>query len=144
MPSVSIDEYLEVLWVIQIDGDQTAKIKNVAKQLSIAPPSVAQMFEKMKARGLIKYDKRSGADFTRKGERRAKYIVRNHRLMEKLLVDVVGVKPSKVEYTACGAEHYMPEEVANAICTYLRHPRECPHRNPIPRGKCCPKSYQEV
>ncbi|GAH90500.1 unnamed protein product [marine sediment metagenome] len=138
MPSVSIDEYLEALWVIRIERAQTAKNKNVAKQLSIAPPSVTQMFEKMRARGLIKYDKHSGADFTRKGKGRARYIVRNHRLMESLLVDVVGVKPSKVEYTACGAEHYMPEEVANAICTYLGHPRECPHGDPIPKGKCCP------
>ena len=138
MPSVSIDEYLEVLWVIRIERDQAAKIKNVAKQLSIAPPSVAQMFGKMRALGLIKYDKRSGADFTRKGKSRARYIVRNHRLMEKLLVDTVGVKPSKVEHTACGAEHYMQEEVANAICTYLGHPRECPHGDPIPKGKCCP------
>lgn len=138
MPSVSIDEYLEVLWVLRVENDQAAKIKNMAKQLSIAPPSVAQMFEKMRALGLIKYDKRSGADFTRKGKRRAGYIVRNYRLMEKLLVDVVGVKPSKVEHTACGAEHYMPEEVANAICTYLGHPRECPHGDPIPKGKCCP------
>lgn len=138
MPSVSIDEYLEVLWVIRIERDQAAKIKNVAKQLSIAPPSVAQMFEKMRARGLIKYDKRSGANFTGKGKRRARYIVRNHRLMEKLLVDAVGVKPSKVEHIACGAEHYMQEEVANAICTYLGHPRECPHGDPIPKGKCCP------
>lgn len=138
MPSVSIDEYLEVLWVIRIERDQTAKIKNVAKQLRIAPPSVVQMFEKMRTRRLIKYDKRSGADFTRKGKRRARYIVRNHRLMEKLLVDVVGVKPSKVEHTACGAEHYMSEEVADAICTYLGHPCECPHGDPIPKGKCCP------
>ncbi len=138
MPSVSIDEYLEALWVIRIERAQTAKNKNVAKQLSIAPPSVTQMFEKMRARGLIKYDKHSGADFTRKGKRRAGYIVRNHRLMERFLVDVVGVKPSKVEHTACGAEHYMPEEVANAICTYLGHPRECFHGYPIPKGKCCP------
>ena len=139
MLSVSIDEYLEVLWIIRIERNQRAKIKNVAKELHIAPPSVAQMFEKMVARGLIKYDKRSGADFTQKGKRRARCIVRNHRLMEKLLVDVVGIKLSMVEHTACGAEHYMPEKVADAICTYLGHPRECPHGAPIPKGKCCPQ-----
>ncbi len=137
MQSVSIDEYLEALWVIQIERTQSAKIKNMAKQLSIAPPSVAQMFGKMKAMKLIEYNKSIGADFTRKGRRRAKHIVRSHRLIEKLLVDVVRVKPDKVEHTACGAEHYLSKEVADAICTYLKHPRACPHGDPIPRGKCC-------
>jgi len=139
MPSVSVDEYLEGLWVIRTETAQAASVKNVAKQLNITPPSVAQMFGKMRALGLIKYDKHSGADFTRKGKRRARHIVRSHRLMEKLLVDVVGVNLSKVEGPACGAEHYLPEEVADAICTYLKHPRECPHGEPIPKGKCCPQ-----
>lgn len=138
MQSVSIDEYLEVLWVLRVEKDQAAKIKNVAKQLRIAPPSVVQMFEKMRARRLIKYDKRSGANFTRKGEKRARHIIRSHRLMEKLLVDVVGVELGKVEGPACGVEHYLPEEVADAICAFLKHPRKCPHEDPIPKGKCCP------
>lgn len=138
MPSVSIDEYLEVLWVLRIEMDQAAKIKNMAKQLSIAPPSVAQMFVKMMAQKLIKYDKRFGANFTQKGKQRARHIVRSHRLVEKLLVDVVGAKLDEVNRPACGIEHYLSEKVANAICTYLGHPCECPHGNPIPKGKCCP------
>ncbi|MDI6819609.1 MAG: metal-dependent transcriptional regulator [Candidatus Hodarchaeaceae archaeon] len=139
MPSVSIDEYLEVLWTLRVDRNQPGKIRDVAKLLKIAPPSVFQMFEKMRMQGLIKYDKRSGADFTRKGKRRARHIVRSHKLVEKLLVDIVGVKLGEVERPACGAEHYLPEEVADAICIYLKHPRECPHGDPIPKGKCCPQ-----
>lgn len=139
MPSVSIDEYLEALWTLQVDRNQPGKIKDIAKLLKIASPSVLQMFEKMRMQGLIKYDKRSGANFTRKGEKRARHIVRSHRLMERLLVDVVGAGFDKVEGPACGAEHYLPEEVADAVCVYLKHPRECPHGTPIPKGKCCPQ-----
>lgn len=138
MPSVSVDEYLEALWVIRVEKGQAAKIKLVAKELHIAPPSVVQMFGKMKALGLVEYDKRKGGELTRMGEKRAKQIVRNHRLVEKLLVDVVGVKIDEIESPACGAEHYLSPKVADAICTFLKHPRKCPHENPIPKGKCCP------
>ena len=138
MPSASLEEYLEALWVIRVEGARPAKIKEVAKQLNIAPPSVAQMFGKMRAQGLINYDKHSGADLTRKGKKRARHVIRSHRLIEKLLVGVVGVKPDEVEHTACGIEHYLSEEVADAICTHLKHSRKCPHGDPIPRGKCCP------
>lgn len=138
MQSVSIDEYLETLWVVRVENNQAAKIKNVAKRLNIAPPSVAQMFEKMRAQGLIKYDKHSGANFTQKGKRRARHIVRSHRLVEKLLVDIVGIKLGEVERPACGIEHYLSQKVANTICTYLGHPHQCPHGDPIPKGKCCP------
>lgn len=137
MPSVSIDEYLEALWVIRTEMDQAAKIKLVAEELHIAPPSVVQMFRKMKALGLVEYDKRGGAELTRIGKKRAKQIVRNHRLVEKLLVDVVGVKIDEIERLACGAEHHLSPEVADTICTFLKHPRNCPHGNPIPKGKCC-------
>jgi len=137
MPSVSVDEYLEALWVILMEKGQAAKIKLVAKELHIAPPSVVQMFGKMKSLGLVEYDKRGGAELTRMGKKRAKQLVRNHRLMEKLLVDVVGVKIDEIERPACGAEHHLSLEVADAICTFLKHPRKCPHGNPIPKGKCC-------
>ncbi|MFQ6134544.1 MAG: iron dependent repressor, metal binding and dimerization domain protein, partial [Nitrososphaerales archaeon] len=34
-------------------------------------------------------------------------------------------------------EHHMTEEFADALCTLMKHPRKCPHGNPIPKGRCC-------
>ncbi len=81
---------------------------------------------------------------TEEGERRARKIIRLHRLAERLLNDVLGMGESKIEESACKFEHIISDEVEEAICTLLGHPTVCPHGFPIPPGKCCIKGEREV
>ncbi|MDQ4012354.1 MAG: metal-dependent transcriptional regulator, partial [Thermoproteota archaeon] len=41
------------------------------------------------------------------------------------------------EEMICGIEHHMKKKFTDALCTLLSHPRECPHKYPIPYGQCC-------
>jgi DtxR family Mn-dependent transcriptional regulator len=86
-----------------------------------------------------------GADgqvrFSPEGERRARQLVRSHRLAERLMQDVLG---QAAEPSACEFEHLLGTEVVDAICTLLGHPRECPHGNPIPPGECCAHAARVV
>ncbi len=70
--------------------------------------------------------------FSPEGERRARQLVRSHRLAERLTQDVLG---QSAEPSACEFEHLLGTEVVDAICTLLGHPRECPHGYPIPTGE---------
>lgn len=139
MESVSVDEYLEVLWGLISEEGGSARVRDISRSMKVAPPSVVQMMEKMRRNGLVRYDRGRGVSLTRKGERRARAVVRNHRLMEVLLVRVVGMDPDDIEHAVCGAEHYLSEKSANVICTFLNHPEFCPHGGRIPRGECCPR-----
>jgi len=135
--SVSADEYLEALWRLLSKRSGSVRVKDISDVMKVAPSSVVQMLTKMEKDGFVKYERRSGVSFTRKGARRARILVRSHRLMEVLLVKVVGIKPDKVEHAVCGAEHYISKSMADQICTFLNHPKTCPHGEKIPRGKCC-------
>ena len=42
-----------------------------------------------------------------------------------------------VETNACTFEHILSPEVTDRICTFLGHPKTCPHGSPIPPGECC-------
>jgi len=44
---------------------------------------------------------------------------------------------AEVELAACRMEHIIDPEVTNSICTFLGHPRRCPHGRAIPYGDCC-------
>ena len=138
MESASVDEYLEALWEIMSRGKLPARVKEVSEALGVAPPSAVQMLSKMNSRGLVRYGRGSGVRFTAEGRRKARALVRNHRLIEVLLVKVVGISPEEIEHVACSAEHHISERTADAICAFLGHPRTCPHGKEIPRGKCCP------
>ncbi len=133
--SENIEEYLEMLYVFEEQGEHTASIKRVSEELGISPPSAVQMLKKLEKQGLVNYKKRVGVSLTKDGRDIARTIIRNHRLAETLMRKTLNKKID--EEVVCGLEHHMSEEFADAICTLLDHPETCPHGNTIPKGKCC-------
>ncbi len=77
------------------------------------------------------------AVLTEQGHRKAKEVVRNHRLSERLLYDVLNLQSDEMERSACRYEHMLDTEAADSICILLGHPRTCPHGKFIPPGECC-------
>jgi DtxR family Mn-dependent transcriptional regulator len=51
---------------------------------------------------------------------------------------------SSFEKEACTWEHMLSEEVTDSVCTFLGHPRVCPHNKPIPPGSCCKKYRKKI
>ncbi len=133
--SENVEEYLEVLWVFEEGNTTTPKINEISEALNIAPPSAVEMLKKMEGMGLVEYKARIGVSLSKKGREIARQIVRNHRLAELLLTEVLKTRID--EKAICGLEHHLSENIADAVCTHLNHPRHCPHGNDIPRGKCC-------
>jgi DtxR family transcriptional regulator, Mn-dependent transcriptional regulator len=82
--------------------------------------------------------------FTDAGHESASQLVRRNRLAEVLLEQVLDVSPEGTAYTACLWEHHLTQEVTDNICTFLGHPRQCPHGKPIPTGDCCHSMSQDV
>jgi putative ABC transport system ATP-binding protein len=75
--------------------------------------------------------------FTPHGERRAREIIRRHRLAERLFYDTFGLGEELLDDNACKIEHTLGPEVTEKLCVFLKHPQTCPHGSPIPAGTCC-------
>jgi hypothetical protein len=77
-------------------------------------------------------------ELTRRGRERAGSIIRRHRLAERLFTDSLAMdSETEIEQQACKFEHILSPEATDKICTFLGHPRTCPHGAPIPPGVCC-------
>jgi putative ABC transport system ATP-binding protein len=76
-------------------------------------------------------------DLTLQGERRAREVIRRHRLAERLFADTFGLDGALLDDNAWKIEHTLGPEVTEKLCIFLRHPLTCPHGSPIPRGACC-------
>jgi Mn-dependent DtxR family transcriptional regulator len=77
-------------------------------------------------------------DLTAKGRQRAADIIRRHRLAERLFTDSLAMdSETEIEQQACKFEHILSPEATDKICTFLGHPKTCPHGAPIPPGRCC-------
>jgi len=76
--------------------------------------------------------------FTDKGQKRAEDVIRRHRLADSLFMQTFHVQDEQeVAEQACRFEHILSPEATDSICSFLGHPRTCPHGSPIPAGPCC-------
>jgi DtxR family transcriptional regulator, Mn-dependent transcriptional regulator len=83
----------------------------------------------------VKIKKGNIVELTSKGNRIGKQMIRNTRLLEVMMKDALKIEID--EEMVCGIEHHMKKIFTDALCTLLKHPRECPHGNNIPYGQCC-------
>src|SRR5207244_1321973 len=77
---------------------------------------------------------------TAAGETRASFVVRRHRVAERLFTDLMRLANDQVEEQACELEHVLSAEATDSVCALLGHPATCPHGKRIPRGACCTRS----
>jgi len=99
--------------------------------------------ESLAAEGLLTLDGATVA-LTAEGEKRARGVVRRHRLTERLFKDLLSVSESTMESQACEFEHILSPEATDSVCTLLGHPPTCPHGKSIPPGECCGEFHKTV
>lgn len=158
-----IDEVLEELWVLAENGEH-AEMGRIDVEGAL-PTSMA--LERMREQGLVELEDhvsephehkrifnrchdqlRDSLDypghgdrmiyFTEKGRKRAEDIIRRHRLAEQLFMRTFQVVDEhEVAEQACRFEHILSPEATDSICSFLGHPRTCPHGSLIPAGECC-------
>ena len=132
-----VDEILETMWMLEEDNTLASEstIRNAApcEELNL------ELLGKLAGDGLLELY-RLGPE----GRKRAEAVIRRHRLAERLLVDVLGMREVSIETNACAFEHFLSPEVTDHICTLLGHPKQCPHGRAIPVGPCCERARTEV
>ncbi|MCR4428590.1 MAG: metal-dependent transcriptional regulator [Caldiserica bacterium] len=129
-----IEEYLETLYHL-LEGGQEISVSLVSQKLGISPPSVFEMFQKLIEEGYLKSSGRGDYQLTEEGKAKGENIVRRHRLLERLLVDVLKMDWGIAHDEACRLEHGMSQEMEDSLAKTLGNPHTCPHGNPIP-GEC--------
>lgn len=129
-----IEEALELLWVLGEDGH-----RDFARfSLSSDDSDIASLVETLVTGGLVALME-DEIHLTDKGKGIARGLIRRQRLAERLFTDVFEMADDTVLDDACKMEHILSEELTDSVCTFLGHPRTCPHGKPIPRGECCRK-----
>jgi putative ABC transport system ATP-binding protein len=157
------DEILEELWVLEEHGER-AELEHMdvhgALPVSIAVEKMAELglvtatphppeahshkpfvnpcHDAMRPEGFFVSDGSAVVTLTPRGRNRAGSIIRRHRLAERLFTDSLAMESeSEIEQQACKFEHILSPGATDKICSFLGHPRTCPHGAPIPPGPCC-------
>ena len=106
-------------------------------------PFVNPCHDALKPAGVSVGDGSLIVELTARGQKRAADIIRRHRLAERLFTDSLAMdSETEIEQQACKFEHILSSEATDKICSFLGHPRTCPHGSPIPPGPCCGKQAE--
>jgi energy-coupling factor transporter ATP-binding protein EcfA2 len=162
------DEVLEELWALEEAGE-IAEVGRMevhgALPVSIAVEKMTEMglvtnrphppephnhkpfvnpcHEALKPDGVSTGDGTLIVEFTDRGRQRAADVIRRHRLAERLFTDSLAMdSETEIEQQACKFEHILSPGATDKICTFLGHPRTCPHGSRIPPGQCCGTSVE--
>jgi len=137
-PGVSLDDeirfdhLLERIWICGEEGTN-AQVNSIRAPGASDPVRTLGRMADLKLVEMHESDVR----LTETGGRRARDVVRRHRLAERLFKDTFAIDDSEAHTQACKFEHIISPELDQRICTFLGHPKTCPHGNPIPPGDCC-------
>lgn len=130
-------EYLETIYNLTVEGDPVVGVR-LAEKFGVSPANVAQTLERMQKDGLINMPGRGrgrageGIELTEQGKGEAEALLRQHRLAERFLVDVLGMDWVKGHEEAHNMERGMSADIEAHLMKLLNNPRTCPHGNPIP------------
>jgi len=131
------DELFETMWTLREDG----KLTRDAVVETCLIEKCKETLEELAKNAWIDL-KGQNVELLPKGEKRARELVRRHRLSLRMFYDLFALDGAEAE--ACKFEHILSPEVTDSVCTLLGHPPNSPDGKPIPRGECCAMFRQEM
>lgn len=126
-----ISDCLKVIYTMQEHG-QKVSTSAVSEQLGVSDATVTTLFKDFAAAGWVEHAPYRGARLTLLGERKAKEVIRHHRLLELYLARELGYSWDKVHDEADRLEHVISEEFEEKLDALLGYPTVDPHGDPIP------------
>jgi putative ABC transport system ATP-binding protein len=138
---IRFDHLLEQIWIRGEEGQPAQKellrSEGPAGQLPVVTGEpVSRLLARMSEMHLVEV-RNEEVQLTTQGHQRARDVIRRHRLAERLFKDTFRIDDHEAHTQACKFEHIISPELDQRICSFLGHPKTCPHGNPIPPGECC-------
>src|SRR5919198_1865051 len=129
--TVAVQDYLKAIYVLEAAGERVTT-SALASRMGVSAPSATAMTKRLAELGLVERAPYRGVELTQKGRLGALEVLRHHRLLERYLVDRLGLGLDEVHAEAELLEHALTEELEAKIDAELGFPTHDPHGDPIP------------
>ncbi len=129
--TVAVQDYLKAIYVLESSGERVTT-SALATRMGVSAPSATAMTKRLDELGLVERVPHRGVALTDDGRRGALEVLRHHRLLERYLVDRLGLSLDAVHAEAELLEHALSEELEAKIDEELGYPTHDPHGDPIP------------
>lgn len=130
-PTEKMREYLEVIYYLASRHEPVIGAR-LAEWMRVTPPTVTNIVQRMEEQGYIERDGHGEIRLTGEGFALAEAMVKRHRILERFLVDVMGVPWHMIHEEAVRLEHALSATLESRIEALVGQSTTCPHGNPIP------------
>ncbi len=129
--TVAVQDYLKAIYALESAGERVTT-SALAARMGVSAPSATAMTKRLAELGLVERAPYRGVSLTENGQLGALEVLRHHRLLERYLVDRLGLSLDQVHVEADRLEHALSEELEAKIDVELGFPTHDPHGDPIP------------
>lgn len=104
----------------------------LADLLDVSPPAVNRMVTRLRENGLLEHEPYQGIRLTDAGRQEALKQLRNHRIVEAFLVNVMGFGWHQIHEEAERMSQGLSDVLVERMYHMAQEPTHCPHGEPIP------------
>ncbi len=132
--------YLKLIYREQHEGPGKIRTTAVAKSLGVQPATVTEVLQNLSEKNLLRHRRYRGVELTKEGVAEARKLLRKHRILETLLVDLLNYDPQRACDEASKLDYHASRDLINAICRTYGHPEICPCEKTIFSDSRCKKN----
>ncbi len=117
-PTSAMEDYLEGLLSLEKKGIET-RVKNLAEELNIKPPSVIEMIKTLVGKGYVTQENRKEIHLTESGMEIAKNTRKKHSVIKTFLQDILKVDEATADLDACKIEHCLSQKTYEQLVKFM-------------------------
>lgn len=130
MTTIASENLLKAILELGENGEPVIAAR-LAELLRISSAAVSMALKRLQKKGYVQTSGRRSLRLTRAGYRAASAMVRRHRLVERLLTDLLHMPWEKVHEEAEKLEHAISPELERRLWALFGSSGRCPHGNPF-------------
>ena len=130
MATIASENLLKAILELSENGE-TVIAARLAESLRISSAAVSMALKRLQKKGSVRISGRHSIHLTQAGYRAACDLVRRHRLVERLLTDILQMPWNKVHDEAEKLEHAISPELEKRLLELFGKNGTCPHGNPF-------------
>jgi DtxR family transcriptional regulator, Mn-dependent transcriptional regulator len=130
MATIASENLLKAILELGENGEEVIAAR-LAEFLRISSAAVSMALKRLERKGHVKISRKKAISLTRQGFRAASALVRRHRLVERLLTDMLRMPWEHVHEEAEKLEHAISPELEKRLIEIFGSNGTCPHGSPF-------------
>ena len=118
MVSESAEMMLKHIYSLSAAGDRV-RTTDLAQQTGLTPATVTEMVQRLGSEGFLDYQPYHGVLLTNEGLHVAAEMEHRFDLLQRFLVEVLGVEQGEADTVACRMEHILTRDIETRLCNLL-------------------------